>query len=123
MTANIDVPSNLPEPRVDAKLKLELKDKGGVLLSQNDYNMTLATQEWSNNEDLKDKKIILVDNNNTAKVFDQLQIPYTKVATIADAVKTKADLYVYAGLDDKNCSGEDLTNARKLVQTGKMLFS
>ena len=39
---------------------------------------------------LKDKKIVLVDNNNTAKVFDQLQIPYTKVATVAEAVKAKA---------------------------------
>lgn len=119
MTANINVPADLPESRIDAKLKLELKNKGGVLLSQNDYNMTLATQEWSNNEDLKGKKIVLVDNNNTANVFDQLQIPYTKVATVADAVKAKADLYVYAGLDDKNCSAEDLSNARKLVQTGK----
>ena len=58
MTANINVPSNLPESRVDAKLKLELKDKGGVLLSQNDYNITLATQEWSNNGELKDKKMV-----------------------------------------------------------------
>ncbi|WP_278583089.1 sugar-binding domain-containing protein [Coprobacter fastidiosus] len=119
MTANINVPSNLPESRVDAKLKLELKDKGGVLLSQNDYNITLATQEWSNNGELKDKKIVLVDNNNTAKVFDQLQIPYTKVATVAEAVKAKADLYVYAGLDDKNCSAEELSNMRKSVQGGK----
>ena len=119
MTANIDVPSNLPESRVDAKLKLELKDKGGVLLSQNDYNITLATQEWSNNGELKDKKIVLVDNNNTAKVFDQLQIPYTKVATVAEAVKAKADLYVYAGLDDKNCSAEELSNMRKSIQDGK----
>ena len=60
-------------------------------------------KKWSNNGELKDKKIVLVDNNNTAKVFDQLQIPYTKVATVAEAVKAKADLYVYAGLDDKNC--------------------
>lgn len=97
ITPQISIPTSLPAGRVNAKLKLRLTENGKQI-STNEYNITLAQKEWVQ-VNSNTKKIVLVDNNDVGKSLDFIGANYTKAATIADALKAKANLIILSGLD------------------------
>lgn len=93
----IKIPDNLSLEKQKAKLKLRLTENG-INVSENEYNILLANKTWITNTDIsKDKKIILVDNNNISDVFDMMKMQYQKVNSISDALKIKSSSIVISG--------------------------
>jgi hypothetical protein len=85
LDANIVLPEELPAPRVNAQLVLKLK-AAGKTLSENSYDIVLATQEWAHDGRMaKPSNTLLIDPyDKTADVL--AGVPLTKVASM-DAVR------------------------------------
>lgn len=58
ITPSIEIPSELPEKRVDGSLHLVLTDHAGRVISENRYEITMATSEWTGECVTDDVKII-----------------------------------------------------------------
>ncbi|MBP6759970.1 MAG: hypothetical protein KA133_12020, partial [Flavobacterium sp.] len=115
---DILIPANLPTAKGSGKLKIRLVENG-VTVSENEYSVTLAQKDWSTAKPNTTKKIVLVDFDNIAKAMDFLNIKYVAATSVATALETKADLYVFSGLDvTKNCTEEDLKNIRSSINKG-----
>jgi hypothetical protein len=110
----IRMPANLSQKRMNVKLKLRLAENG-VTVSENEYDITLAEKDWGKIS--SDKKIVLVDYDNTKAIFNFLKVPATYLSKIADALKTKNDVLVLSGLDE-NCSDIEVQQIRDYISNG-----
>lgn len=106
----IVMPSVLPSDKMNVKLKLVLVENGQTL-SQNEYDLILANKRWNIAKVSENKKIVLLDKDNTSAVLDFLQVKYQKASSVKELVqiKRKADLCIISGLkectdDEKHCS-------------------
>jgi len=115
LTPEITIPSNLPHPRTEAQLRVRLSS-AGTTLSTNQYDITLATRQWS--APPANTTPILVDFSGMRNTFDSLRIPYIP-ATIDEALTKQAPAYVFAGLKpDTNCTPQQLTKLKTLITSG-----
>jgi hypothetical protein len=119
VTPLITVPAGLPQERVNAKLRLSLKENGKEV-SANEYNIVLARKEWNVTKSVK--KIVLVDRSNIQPVFDLLNIPYTTATDVSAALQQTADVYVLAGIDSAAINNEGIQQLRSLVAKGGRLL-
>ncbi|MBD8347870.1 glycoside hydrolase family 2 [Dysgonomonas sp. HGC4] len=115
VTPTIQIPENLPAEKINAKLKLRYTEEGKQM-SINEYDILLAQPNWTQSV-VNGKNIVLVDYNNTAKALDFIKVKYTKVNSITDALKIKADLIILASLD-KNTNTSDLKEIRTYIFKG-----
>jgi len=120
---NIQIPENLPLNKTQGKLvvSLTVKDK---IISSNEYDLVFATKSWSQLSEQKKTIITLVDFNSISTAFDLLKIKHDSFKSVLEALKSKAGIYVFSGLDPtKNCSANDLIQIRRMIATGgKALF-
>jgi hypothetical protein len=70
------------------------------------------------------KTIVLVDGSQVKPVFDFLKVNYTAAASVSEALKTNAALYVFSGLDlQQNCTAQELAQLKEAAGKGaKLLF-
>lgn len=123
ITPAIMIPTNLPNPKMAAKLKLKLTENG-VCISENEYKLNIALKSWSAATVNPTKKIALVDFSEINKALDFLNVKYTTFPCIAAAVASKADLYVISGVDSTKYTANEITLLRNLVDKGaKVLLS
>lgn len=115
ISPNINIPENISDKKVKAKLKLRLVEAGREI-SVNEYDILLANKEWTNSTNTG-KKIVLADKNNTSKIFDFLNIKYEKKDDIVSAVNAKADLLVLAGIDG-NLDDNEVRNIKSYISGG-----
>ncbi len=112
----------MPENKTGFNLILKLTQYGKTI-SGNQYQLLAATREWSQPAPVIKGEIVLVDFENMKEVFDSLQITTTVSSSVSDALKTKADLYLFAGLDQtKNCTTEEIKQIREFVAKGGKVF-
>ena len=119
---NIQIPAKLATNRIDAKLVLKLLE-GGKVVSENDYDITIANKPWLNTDALKGKKVALVNaNQKIAQVLDYQGLKYISSATFEEAIKSKPDVIVYTDLSQQNTEAlrSQITNYVK--QGGKLLL-
>jgi hypothetical protein len=121
LTPVITIPVILPAERTDAKLVLSLSEKG-KLISTNEYKILLARKAWCSIKTDKPKKIVLVDRNNIRPVFDFLSVNYTIASSIKDALLTKADAYVFSGIDTNDITSANVQELRSFVANGGKLL-
>jgi hypothetical protein len=122
ITPGIMIPASLPESKTGFNLILKLTQNGKTI-SGNQYRLLAAAGEWSRPSTVIKKKIVLVDFENMKAVFDSLQITTTSNSSVSDALKTHADLYVFAGLDQtKNCTAQEIKQIREFVAKGGKVF-
>ncbi len=102
----INVPGLLPADKIEAKLKLNLKEDGKIL-SQNEYDLILANKEWNIGQVKEGRRIVILDNDDAATTLDFLKVKYEKAVGVKELVndKNKADLCIISGL--KECSDEE----------------
>lgn len=118
ITPEINIPENLTPQKSVATLKLKLIESG-IPISENEYKLNIATKQWSASVINPAKKIVLVDFNGINKALDFLKVKYTSYSTIASALQTKADIYIFSGLDvTKNCSEQDIQLIRNSINKG-----
>ncbi|MFL9483900.1 glycoside hydrolase family 2 protein [Chitinophagaceae bacterium LWZ2-11] len=116
---NILIPSNLSSDKLSVKLVLKLTDNNNTTLSSNEYDLLLANKTWAQSAGGKNKKIVLVDFNDTKRTFDYLKINYSSATSISDALKVNADVCVLAGIDPlSNCSSDDIKQVRSFIEKG-----
>ena len=113
----IVMPSVLPSDKMNVKLKLVLVENGQTL-SQNEYDLILANKRWNIAKVSENKKIVLLDKDNTSAVLDFLQVKYQKASSVKELVqiKRKADLCIISGL--KECTDDEKTLLRTYQQKG-----
>jgi hypothetical protein len=118
MEPEIHIPANLPTPRTDARLVLKLH-RAGAPITENEYKITLATKDWAAGSKNNAPDMVLVDFAGIKTAFDFLSIPHKACATVSEAFKHQAPLYVFAGLDTtQNCSEAELRQIRTHIANG-----
>lgn len=117
----IVMPSVLPSDKMNVKLKLVLVENGQTL-SQNEYDLILANKRWNIAKVSENKKIVLLDKDNTSAVLDFLQVKYQKASSVKELVqiKRKVDLCIISGL--KECTDDEKTLLRTYQQKGGKLL-
>jgi beta-galactosidase len=103
LDVNFQMPESLPSPRVDAQLVLKL-EAGGKMVSQNSYDITVATSEWAmEGLSAKADKIAVFDPAHQSDKalqglpveqiasLDALQAGSPEVLIVGDAATTLAD--------------------------------
>lgn len=120
-TPSIQLPASVPTEKAKVKLVLRLTEKG-IPVSENEYELLVATKKWNTQKVIAGKKIVLLDNNNQMKgTFDFLRMNVKQVATIGEALKQKADVCVLSGI--KGCTDDEKLHIRNYVSAGgKILF-
>lgn len=119
VTPSIKIPDILPAQKIKARLKLRLTEKG-VQVSENEYKILLAEKKW-NTIQTGDKKIVLVDFSDIKPALDFAEIHYNTATSVAAALKAKADLYIFSGIDDK-CSINEIKQIKEYVAKGGKIF-
>ena len=80
----------------------------------------LAEKKW-NAIQTGDKKIVLVDFSDIKPALDFAEINYNTATSVDAALKTKADLYIFSGIDNK-CSINEIKQIREYVAKGGKIF-
>ena len=119
---DIQLPANLPADKTKAKLVLKLTENG-LPISANEYELLLTNKEWNIGQVDPNKKIVLLDKDNTKTVFDFLNINYQPISSIKELLnsKLKADLCVISGLTACTDEEKELIRAYQ-SKGGKLLF-
>ena len=119
---DIQLPANLPADKTKAKLVLKLTENG-LPISANEYELLLTNKEWNIGQVDSNKKIVLLDKDNTKTVFDFLNINYQPISSIKELLnsKLKADLCVISGLTACTDEEKELIRAYQ-SKGGKLLF-
>lgn len=113
----IVIPETFDSQKTNGKLILELIEND-TIVSQNEYNLLFSKKSWVQST-FANKKIVLVDYNNINKALEFVGIKGIQSATVTEALKTKADLYIFSGLDtSKNVSLIETDAIRKLILKG-----
>lgn len=83
--------------------------------------MLVASKTWNKLPGVVGKKVCTGWWVTTRRKYSLLTIPYQSAATVADALKQKADVCVFAGL--KDCAPEEQKAIREyMTKGGKVLF-
>ena len=119
---DIQLPANLPADKTKAKLVLKLTENG-LPISANEYELLLTNKEWNIGQVDSNKKIVLLDKDNTKTVFDFLNINYQPISSIKELLnsKLKADLFIISGLTACTDEEKELIRAYQ-SKGGKLLF-
>lgn len=115
VTPDIKIPDNLPADKVKAKLKLRLAEKG-IEVSKNEYDILLGQKQWISTP-VNGKKVVLVDYTDLKPSLDKTGLQYSTTSSVSEALKTKADLYIFSGLDGR-CSDTEIKQIRDFVSGG-----
>lgn len=104
--------------RADVKLVLKLSNNGKQI-AENEYKITIATKDWAASTTREVQNVALVDFADMKKSFDFLGINYTSYPTVSEALKAKAALLVFSGLDaSRNCTEQELRQIRDFISKG-----
>ena len=119
---DIQLPANLPADKTKAKLVLKLTENG-LPISANEYELLLTNKEWNIGQVDPNKKIVLLDKDNTKTVFDFLNINYQPISSIKELLnsKLKTDLCVISSLTACTDEEKELIRAYQ-SKGGKLLF-
>ena len=92
------------------------------MYKRQEYDLILANKRWNIAKVSENKKIVLLDKDNTSAVLDFLQVKYQKASSVKELVqiKRKADLCIISGL--KECTDDEKTLLRTYQQKGGKLL-
>ena len=122
ITPTIRIPENIPSQKMIATLRLKLT-ANGIPVSENEYRLNIATKDWSCSRINPAKKIAVLDCNGIGKVLDFLKVEYSSYDNVADALKSKSDVFLFSGLDtSKNCSGAEILQLRNSIDKGAKIL-
>ena len=118
---NIQLPTNLPADKINAKLVLKLTENG-LPVSENEYHLVLARKSWNMNQISEGKKVVLLDKDGMKDKLDFLHVKYQMVSSIKELVnsKLKADLCIISGLTE--CVDEEKELIRSYQSRGGKLL-
>lgn len=112
--ASFQVPSELPRPRIDGQLVLRL-EAGGQVLSENSYDVTLATTGWANDDDYTPAPLTLWDpGRQSTELFTGLSV--TTISSPAEA--SPANLLVVGSLTGISLTTDQVKTLQAFVDHG-----
>ncbi|MGH7954110.1 MAG: hypothetical protein ACREFE_19625, partial [Limisphaerales bacterium] len=114
LNAKFTLPENLPAPRLDAHLNLRL-EANGKILSQNSYDIVVATSSWAKNKVGKISNVTLLDLSG--KLPGALSaIPYSK-ETSMKAINP-GTLLIISGAKEFESNPMELEKLRRFISQG-----
>lgn len=118
----ITLPATLSSSKINAKLVLKLSENGKVI-SENDYQFSLADQKGLAAADLKGENIVLLDKSGkTTAVADYVGLTYKKSNSLADAVQRKPGILILSGLEAANTPDVERAQIKSFVASGGKLL-
>lgn len=112
---NIILPEQLPAAKTPVKLMLSLSENGKVV-SENQYDLLLATKQWTAGHALAGKRINLLAQDGFDSKLDFVGVKYNKVSSVKDLLRGKIDLCIISGV--KSLSADELTAIRNFQKKG-----
>jgi hypothetical protein len=109
------LPSQLPQGKTAAQLKLRLTENG-IVVSENCYDILLASKNWAAPEAIAKKKVLFA-YDSMKQTLDFLNIDASLAGSLEEALKAKADLIILSGLDG-NCTHEQYNAIRDYIANG-----
>ncbi|MFV2065424.1 MAG: glycoside hydrolase family 2 protein [Pirellulales bacterium] len=117
LDAAFQLPKTLPSPRTDCQLRL-LLSRGDDVLSENSYDLTLATEEWTRVE-LGDKSVgLYAGDPSLGKLLEAMHIECRQVSGVTDARPDQLDLLITGGFDHLESPPADWPALRKFAEAG-----
>lgn len=118
----IIIPKDLPEERIDGKLVLKLV-AGGKTIAQNSYDLLFMEHKALGVEKMQGKKIVAIDFNKTLlPSLDYLGVKYKNETNVSTAIRQKADVYIFSGLDSTNTTPAQIAEIKALLQKGRRIL-
>ena len=112
----IVIPENLTG-KINPKLKLRLTENKNIV-SKNEYDITIATKNWTQNKSINKKIVLLEKDNQISSVLDFLNVKYTKVADVQAALRAKADLIIFNDFKSHLYPESMRADVRKHIKNG-----
>jgi Glycosyl hydrolases family 2/Glycosyl hydrolase 2 galactose-binding domain-like/Glycosyl hydrolases family 2, TIM barrel domain len=114
LNAAFAIPRSLPSPRTDGRLVLKLEADGKVL-SENHYDVTLATRDWTDGEfDPKTKIFLWNPGMDSTDVLSGLKV----VTLNSPAAVPSGQLLVVGKLSNVTLTANQITELREFVSKG-----
>ncbi|MCT4648242.1 MAG: hypothetical protein N4A74_24860 [Carboxylicivirga sp.] len=118
INASLQMPVSKASGRSKCRLVLSLESRGKVL-SENDYNITVADKNWLDVESLKDKNIGVFDiTGKTCELLDYVGIKYYKLTDLTEIRLRQFDALIVANLDADNEVPYNWEDVRKVMRNG-----
>lgn len=118
----LPIPASLPRDRVEATLRLQLREKGETV-SENRYDLTLCRRAWAARRTSPDARIAIYDADGMGATLDALKIGYRSAESLGAlaAAAREGALCVISGAD--SCSDVEAAALRAaLAQGGRLLL-
>lgn len=108
-------PDSLPSPRTDGQLVLRLESDDGKVLSQNSYDVVLATPQWARNDSNNSTNLFLWNpGNQPADCLSDL--PIAKVDSIESV--NPGNILIIGSLDGVTLTPLETNQLKELVSEG-----
>ncbi|HEY1791220.1 MAG TPA: glycoside hydrolase family 2 TIM barrel-domain containing protein [Verrucomicrobiae bacterium] len=115
MNVKFETPGSLPAPRIDGQLVLRLESVDGKVLSENHYDVVLATHEWSRNAGEKLLNIKLW-NPGSQSIDCLSDLSADRVDSISKATLT--NILIVGPLDGITLKSSDAAALKAFVANG-----
>lgn len=117
----ITVPQTLPSARVDGKLRLQLVENGREI-SANEYDLILATRDWSGANAPKGKRIVTLDDAATKAALAAIGVEPETATSVADLIKKAGSTGIAVLPALPNLSEDDAKALRRYTAAGGKLL-
>ena len=114
LNVDFEVPTNLPQPRIDGQLVLKL-EAGGELKSENSYDITIATADWTDSNYDENSVVQLWDpKNESAQTL--AGVSYRRIGSIDAADPT--NILVVGNLESFSLTGFEIRQLLAFMSRG-----
>jgi len=88
LNVEFNTPDNLPKPRIDGQLVLRLVSQDGKILSENHYDVVIATPEWAANNSESTHFVLWDPGGQDQEMGDLTELPVTTTGSIRSVSPT-----------------------------------
>lgn len=113
MPLSLQIPSQLPQHRTEAKLVLKVLEAAGNLISVNDYEVLLADQDWATPAGVPEKIRYLSDDEAAQHLLEQYRLPAVLCSDLSALTGQARRLVI-----GRTLSEEEAAAVRKFAEAG-----
>jgi beta-galactosidase len=120
LNVEFNTPQNLPKPRIDGQLVLRLESHDGKILSENHYDVVLASLGWAANHYESTHFVLWNPGGQDQEMGDLTELPVTTTGSIQSVNPTNI---VVVALDGASLNPSDARDLKQFIfQGGRVLM-
>ena len=120
LNVEFTAPGNLPEPRIDGQLVLRLESQDGKILSENHYDVVIATPEWTTNNSELTHFVVWNPGGQDEQTKNLTESPVTITGSIQSISPTNIVVVALNGAELNPSDARDLKQF--IFQGGRVLI-